>query len=43
MMKNKILFTVILLIYIFVPILIYNNKFLYDIKFYILTGLGIIN
>jgi len=41
-MKNKILLTVILLIYIFVPILIYNNKFLYDIKFYILVVLGII-
>ena len=39
-MKNKILLFVVLLIYIIVPIIIFNNEFLYNIKFYILTILG---
>ena len=41
-MKNKILLISILLVYILVPILILFNSFLYEIKFYILTGLGLI-
>lgn len=40
-MKNKILLS-ILLVYILVPILILFNSFLYEIKFYLLTGLGLI-
>lgn len=40
-MKNKLLLAIILLIYIIVPILILFNKYLYDIKFYLLTGIGI--
>ena len=42
-MKNKILLSSILAIYILLPILILFNKHLYDIKFYLLTiiGLGI--
>ncbi|MBQ8892590.1 MAG: CPBP family intramembrane metalloprotease [Bacilli bacterium] len=40
-MKNKILLFIVLLIYITIPIIIFNNQYLYDIKFYILTILGL--
>lgn len=39
-MKNKILLLIILIIYILFPILIYFNNYLFEIKFYILTGIG---
>ena len=41
-MKNKILLLIIMIIYIFVPILIMFNNNLFNIKFYILTVLGIL-
>lgn len=41
-MKNKILFLIIILIYVSVPILILFNQSLYNIKFYLLTIIGII-
>ena len=41
-MKNKILFLIIMIIYIFVPILIIFNNHLFNIKFYIITVLGIL-
>ncbi|MBR4830470.1 MAG: CPBP family intramembrane metalloprotease [Bacilli bacterium] len=41
-MKNKILLLIILLIYILFPILILFNSYLYDIKFYLLTGIGLL-
>ena len=41
-MKNKFLLIFILVLYIVIPILILNNKFLYDIKFYLLTVIGLI-
>ena len=40
-MKSKILLSSILSIYIFLPILILFNNDLYDIKFYLLTGIGL--
>ena len=40
-MKNKLLLTIVLLIYILCPILILFDNYLYEIKFYILTGIGI--
>lgn len=41
-MKNTVLFAIIMLIYILTPILIFFNNSFYNIKFYILTSLGII-
>ncbi len=41
-MKDKLLLVTILLIYIFVPILLLFNSYLYDIKFYFLTGIGLL-
>lgn len=41
-MKNKLLLLIILLMYILFPILILFNNYLYEIKFYILTGIGIL-
>ncbi len=41
-MKNKVLFAIIMIIYILTPILIFFNNNFYNIKFYILTSLGII-
>lgn len=41
-MKNKILLILILLIYLLVPILILYNSYLFKIKFYILTIIGIL-
>ena len=41
-MKNKFLLIFIVVLYIVIPILILNNKFLYDIKFYLLTVIGLI-
>ena len=41
-MKNKLLLASILIIYILVPVLILFNSYLYEIKFYILTGIGLI-
>ena len=41
-MKNKLLFLSILIIYIITPILILFNDYLYNIKFYILTIIGLI-
>lgn len=41
-MKNKMLLACILIIYILVPILILFNSYLYEIKFYLLTGIGLI-
>ena len=40
-MKNKLLLSSILAIYILLPILILFNNYLYDIKFYLLTGIGL--
>ena len=40
-MKNKVLLSSILAIYILLPILILFNNCLYDIKFYLLTGIGL--
>ena len=40
-MKNKVLLTIILTIYILFPIIIFLNTSLYEIKFYILTVLGL--
>ena len=40
-MKNKVLLSSILAIYILLPILILFNNYLYDIKFYLLTGIGL--
>lgn len=40
-MKNKLLLAGILMVYILVPILILFNDYLYDIKFYLLTGIGL--
>ncbi len=41
-MKNKLLLGIILIIYIIVPILILLFLYLYNIKFYLLTFIGII-
>ena len=41
-MKNKLLLILILLIYLLVPILILYNSYLFKIKFYILTIIGVI-
>ena len=41
-MKNKVLLIIVLLIYILTPIIILLNDYLYRIKFYILTIIGII-
>lgn len=41
-LNDKKLFIIILMIYIFIPIMIYFNDFLYEIKFYLLTGLGLL-
>lgn len=41
-MKNKVLFAIIMIIYILTPILIFFNNNFFNIKFYILTSLGII-
>jgi len=41
-MKNKILFLLLILIYILAPLIILFNRNLYDKKFYILTILGIL-
>ena len=41
-MKNKLLLSSILVIYILVPLLILFNDFLYDIKFHLLTIIGLI-
>ena len=41
-MKNKLLLVSILVIYILVPTLISFNSYLYDIKFYLLTGIGLL-
>ena len=41
-MKNKLLLVSILVIYILVPTLILFNSYLYDIKFYLLTGIGLL-
>ena len=41
-MKNKFLLSIILIIYIIFPILIFLNDYLFKIKFYILTVLGLI-
>ncbi len=41
-MKNTMLFAIIMIIYILTPILIFFNNSFYNIKFYILTSLGII-
>lgn len=41
-MKNKTFIIIILLTYILVPILIMNNNYLFEIKFYILTIIGIL-
>ncbi len=40
--NNKKLFYVILLIYLLIPIILYFNAFLFEIKFYILTVVGIL-
>ena len=40
-MRNKVLLSSILAIYILLPILILFNNYLYDIKFYLLTGIGL--
>ena len=40
-MKNKVLLSSILVIYILLPILILFNNYLYDVKFYLLTGIGL--
>lgn len=40
--KNKTFIIIILLTYILVPILIMNNNYLFEIKFYILTIIGIL-
>ena len=42
MKKNKILLIIILLIYLFIPILIFYNNYLYKFKFYILVSIGLI-
>lgn len=41
-MKNKILLGITLLLYILVPILILFNSYLYEIKFYLLTGIALL-
>ena len=41
-MKNKVLLAIILLIYIVTPVVIFFNEYLYSIKFYILTGIGLL-
>ena len=41
-MKNKVLLGIILLIYLLVPVLILFNSYLYDIKFYLLTGIALL-
>ncbi len=41
-MKNKLLLGIILMIYILVPIFILLIPSLYEIKFYLLTFIGII-
>ena len=41
-MKNKVLLAIILLIYIVTPVVIFFNEYLYNIKFYILTGIGLL-
>ena len=41
-MKNKLLLLSILIVYIIVPVLILFNSYLYEIKFYLLTGIGLI-
>ena len=41
-MKNKLLLSIILIIYIVFPILIFFNNYLFQMKFYILTILGLI-
>ena len=40
-MKNKVVLLSILAIYILLPMLILFNNYLYDIKFYLLTGVGL--
>ncbi len=40
-MKNKLLFLIILIIYILLPIIILINNYLFEYKFYILTLVGI--
>ena len=40
-MKNKVLLSSILVIYILLPILILFNNYLFNIKFYLLTGIGL--
>lgn len=40
-MKNKLLLSIILIIYILVPIIILFSDYLYEIKFYLLTGIGL--
>ena len=40
-MKNKVLLSSILAIYILLPILILFNNYLFNIKFYLLTGIGL--
>lgn len=42
LMKNKVLLTIILIFYTFIPILILFNNYLFEIKFYILTFIGLI-
>ena len=41
-MKNKLLLSIILIIYTLFPILIFFNDYLFKIKFYILTILGLV-
>ena len=41
-MKNKLLLSSILTIYILVPLLIFFNSYLYDIKFHLLTIIGLV-
>ena len=41
-MKNKVLLSSILVIYVLLPILILFNNYLYSIKFYLLIGIGLI-
>lgn len=41
-MKNKLLLTIILIIYTIIPILILFNNYLFEIKFYLLTIIGFI-
>lgn len=41
-MKNKTLIFIIILIYITIPILICFSNFLFNIKFYLLTIIGVL-